>query len=217
MIKTEKLTLIEKQLPFFLQLIEILFIIMNSNTCQPKNETDELLLSITKNTDSLIKRRQTKPQKILDFKMKKPTETISFDNSLNLEDEWMLGVKCFEVYISIFNVIKKQFKVTKLEEDFFNWGKIVFLDEKEQNSYFVCEEGIKDEILTPIILDGLKSIKYNEEDFMRNMMKLTDEEISFVLDHYTVYENLLQDYIKSVFQDLKVVLEQFKKKNWNIF
>ena len=190
---------------------------MNSNTCQPKNETDELLLSITKNTDSLIKRRQTKPQKILDFKMKKPTETISFDNSLNLEDEWMLGVKCFEVYISIFNVIKKQFKVTKLEEDFFNWGKIVFLDEKEQNSYFVCEEGIKDEILTPIILDGLKSIKYNEEDFMRNMMKLTDEEISFVLDHYTVYENLLQDYIKSVFQDLKVVLEQFKKKNWNIF
>ena len=48
---------------------------MNSNTCQPKNKTDELLLSITNYTDSLIKRTQTKPHKILDFKMNKPTET----------------------------------------------------------------------------------------------------------------------------------------------
>ena len=32
---------------------------MNLNTCQPKNKTDELLLSITKNNDIFIKHSQT--------------------------------------------------------------------------------------------------------------------------------------------------------------
>ena len=38
---------------------------------------------------------------------------------------------------------------------------------------------------------------------MRTMMKLTDEELSLVLDQCTVHENLLQDYFKSVFHDFE--------------
>ena len=43
---------------------------------QVKNRTDDLLLSITKQTDVLIKQTQTKSQKTLEFKMNKPTEKI---------------------------------------------------------------------------------------------------------------------------------------------
>ena len=39
---------------------------------KPKNETEDLLLSITKNCETLIEQTHTKPQETLEFKMVKP-------------------------------------------------------------------------------------------------------------------------------------------------
>ena len=45
---------------------------MNLNMIRPKNETEDLLLSITKNCETLIKQTHTKPEETLEFKMNKP-------------------------------------------------------------------------------------------------------------------------------------------------
>ena len=50
---------------------------------RPKNETD-LLLSITKNGETLFEQTHTKPQETLDFKLTQPRETFSFRPSINV-------------------------------------------------------------------------------------------------------------------------------------
>ena len=42
---------------------------MNLNTIRPKNQTQDLLLSFTKNCETLIDQTQTKAQETLEFKM----------------------------------------------------------------------------------------------------------------------------------------------------
>ena len=60
---------------------------MKINGIHRKIETDELLLSITKDTDILNEQFETKLQEILKFRRSKQTETFSFDTPLNLEYE----------------------------------------------------------------------------------------------------------------------------------
>ena len=52
---------------------------MNSNMNRPENETEDLLISITKNCETVIQQTQKKPQKTLDLKFTKPRETIQFN------------------------------------------------------------------------------------------------------------------------------------------
>ena len=49
-----------------------------------KNETEDLLLSITKNCETLIKQTQSKPEGTLDFKLPNPREILQFNPSCNL-------------------------------------------------------------------------------------------------------------------------------------
>ena len=49
---------------------------------RPKNETENLLLSITKNCETLIEQTHTKSQETLEFKMIKPRETFHFKPSI---------------------------------------------------------------------------------------------------------------------------------------
>ena len=44
---------------------------MNTDMLTPKNETEELLIPITKNRATLIEQTQTKPQETLEFKLTK--------------------------------------------------------------------------------------------------------------------------------------------------
>ena len=46
---------------------------------RPKNQTEDLLISITKNCETLIKQTHRKPQETLEFKMVKPRETFHFN------------------------------------------------------------------------------------------------------------------------------------------
>ena len=63
-----------------------------------------MLLSIRKRTDSLIDQTKTKPQEALEFKMKKQTQTFSFNLPIILPEEgkWFLAVTFFECTNSIF-------------------------------------------------------------------------------------------------------------------
>ena len=65
----------------------------------PKNETEDLLPSISKNCETLIKQLHTKPQETLEFKLTKSRETFSFKTSitLGLDSNWMVVLTSLEV------------------------------------------------------------------------------------------------------------------------
>ena len=52
-----------------------------------KNETENLLMSITKNCETLIEQTHTKPPEILEFKMTKPRETIHFNPPIQVKED----------------------------------------------------------------------------------------------------------------------------------
>ena len=49
---------------------------MNLNMIQPKNETEDLLLSRTKDCELLFDQSDRKPEETLEFKMIKPRESF---------------------------------------------------------------------------------------------------------------------------------------------
>ena len=80
---------------------------MNLNMITPKNETEDLLLSITKNCETLIEQTHRKPEETLEFKMTKSRETFHFNPPIQVKEDWMLGLVDLEVYNSIFNITEK--------------------------------------------------------------------------------------------------------------
>ena len=52
---------------------------------RPKNETEELILSITKNCGTLIEQTHRKAKETLEFEIAKPRETFHFNPHLKLE------------------------------------------------------------------------------------------------------------------------------------
>ena len=77
---------------------------------RPKNQTEYLLLSITKNCETLIKQTHTKPRETMEVKMTKPRETYHFNPPIQVKEDWMLGLIDLEVYTSIFNITEENNK-----------------------------------------------------------------------------------------------------------
>ena len=77
---------------------------------RPKNQTEDLILSITKNCETLIEQTHTKPQETLDFKMNKPRETFHFKPPIKIKGDWMIGLTDLEVYNSIFIITEENNK-----------------------------------------------------------------------------------------------------------
>ena len=70
---------------------------------RPKNQTEDLLLTKTKNCETFIKQTHRKPQDTLEFKMIKPRKTFHFNPPIQIKEVWMLGLTDLEVYHSVFN------------------------------------------------------------------------------------------------------------------
>ena len=102
---------------------------MNLNMIRPKNETEDLLLSITKNGETLIEQIYKKPEETLEFKMTKPTETFHFKTSIQVKENWMLGLVDLEVYNSIFNITEENNKFEIYRD---TPTKFQFLDLKDE-------------------------------------------------------------------------------------
>ena len=59
---------------------------------QPKNETKDLLLSNTKNCETLFEQTHRKAEETFEFKMIKPRETFRFKQPIHIKGDWMLGL-----------------------------------------------------------------------------------------------------------------------------
>ena len=60
---------------------------MNLNMIKPKNNTEDLLLSITKNCQTLIEQAHRKPEETLEFKMIKPREIFHFRPPMEIKED----------------------------------------------------------------------------------------------------------------------------------
>ena len=59
---------------------------MNLNKIRVKNGTEDLILSITINCETLIEQTHKKPEQTLEFKMIKPRKTFHFNTPIRIKD-----------------------------------------------------------------------------------------------------------------------------------
>ena len=71
---------------------------------RPKIQTQDLLFSITKNCETLMKQTHAKRQETPEFKMTKPRETFHFNPPIQIKEDWIIGLTDLDVYNSIFNL-----------------------------------------------------------------------------------------------------------------
>ena len=83
---------------------------MNLNMIKPRSETEDLLLSITKNCETLIEQTHRKVERTLEFKMTKPRKTFHSNPPIQIKEDLMLGLTDLEVYNSIFNINTTNYK-----------------------------------------------------------------------------------------------------------
>ena len=102
---------------------------MNLNKIQPKNEAEDLLLSITKNCETPIEQVHRETEETLDFKTTKPRETFQFNPPIQNKGDCMIGLITFEVYQSIF-IITEENNNFKLHTD--NYDEISFEELKSE-------------------------------------------------------------------------------------
>ena len=92
---------------------------MNLTMISPKNETEDLVISIAENCETLIEQTHRIPEETLDFKMIKPREIFHFKPPISIDGSWMIGLTELEVYNSIFDIREEnnKFKLFKFPDE----------------------------------------------------------------------------------------------------
>ena len=128
---------------------------MNLNITQPKNETEDLLLSITKKCEKLVEQTHGKPEETLEFKMTKPREIFHFKPPIHTKEDWMLGLIDLEIYNSIFNITKENNKFKLYTDTFDEYSFEELKDEVEEilNIPEITDNHLEDETLAPRIAE----------------------------------------------------------------
>ena len=134
---------------------------MNLNMIQPKNETEDLLLSITKNCEKLVEQTHRKPEETLEFKMIKPRETIHFTPPIQVKGDWMIGLTDLEVYNSIFNITEENNKFELYKHPDEKIGGITYTKvkneiERDLDISDITDDDLQGDIIAPIIIKEYK-------------------------------------------------------------
>ena len=182
---------------------------------RPKNQTEDLLLSITKNCEMLIEQTHRKAEETLEFKMNKSRETFPFQPSIQIQGDWMIGLTDLEVYNSIVNITEKNNKFEIYRDTSNKFGFLELKDELEEilNISHITIEHLDDEILGPRIIDEfikLSNEKKNTdgylillfgycassfrdfESYLRLLIGLDEEDIQLILKEYNSHSITFQ-------------------------
>ena len=143
---------------------------MNLNMIRPGNETEDLLLSMTENCETLIDQTHRKAEETLEFKMIKPRETFLLEPPIHVKGDWMIGLTDLEVYNSIFIITEEinKFELYKFPED--KIGGISYIkvrDEIERDLDFsdITDTDLQDDVVGPIIIEEYnKQVKKRMKD-----------------------------------------------------
>ena len=183
---------------------------MNLNMIQPKNETENLLLSITKNCEKLVEQTHRKPEETLEFKMLKPRETFHFNPLIQVKGDWMIGLIDLEIYNSIFNITKEnnkfelytdtfdEFSFTELEDEV---GEILGIPN-------ITDAHLKDEKLGPQIADTYWKLKSDKATHDGYIILLTGYARSLFRD----FESYLRIAVGLDEDNIRLILKQYLRK-----
>ena len=100
---------------------------MKLDMIRARNEAEDLILSITENSETLIKQTHKKAEETLDFKLTKRRETFSLKSTTNfgLEGWSMISLTSLEAYNCIFiKQKKKKFELFTDKFDEFLFGEL---------------------------------------------------------------------------------------------
>ena len=183
---------------------------MNLNMIRPKNETEDLLLSITKNCETLIEQTHTKPQETLEFKVNKPKETFHFKPPIQVKGDWMIGLTNLEVYNSIFNITEEnnKFELYKFPDEKIggvSYEKVRDEIEKDLDIEDITAADLQDEIIAPIIIEEYKkqvTKRMNDEQYM-NILAIYTSSV------FQDFESFLRAQIDLIEDDIKLVLDEY--------
>ena len=183
---------------------------MNLNMIRPKNETEDLLLSITKNCETLIEQTHRKAEETLEFKMIKPRKTFHFKQPIQIKDDWMIGLRDLEVYNSIFNITEEnnKFELYKFPDEKaggVTYEKVRDEIEKDLDIEDITAEDIQDDRIGPIIIEEYKK---------QGTKRMNDEQYMNILARYTSsvfqdFESFLRTQIDLIEDDVKLVLDEY--------
>ena len=128
---------------------------MNLNMITPKNKTEDLLLSIPKNCETLIEQTHRKLEETLEFKMTRPRELFHFTPPMEIKEDWMLGLVDLEIFNSIFNITETNKKFEIYRDTSAKFGFFELKDELEEilNISHITKEHLDDEVLGQRIID----------------------------------------------------------------
>ena len=183
---------------------------MNLNMIRPKKQTEDLLLSITKICETLIKQTHRKGEELLEFKMIKPRETFHFKTSIQIQGDWMIGLTNLEVYNFIFNITEENNKFELYRDMTAKFGFLELKDELEEipNISHITIEHLDDEIVGPrnidefiklsnekknsdgymILLFGYSASSFRDfESYLRLAVGLVEEDIQLIFEEYSSY------------------------------
>ena len=183
---------------------------MNLKMVKTKNQTEDLLLSITKNCETIIKQTHTKSQETLEFKMIEPRETFHFKPPIQIKGDWMIELTDLEVYNSIFNITEEnnKFDLYKFPDEKaggVTYEKVRDEIERDLDIEDITAEDLQDDIIGPIIIE-----EYREQVTKR----MDDEQYMNILSIYTRsvfqdFESFLRTQIDLIEDDIKLVLDEF--------
>ena len=188
---------------------------MNLNMIRPKNETEDLLLSISKNCETLIEQTHRKAEKTLEVKMVKPKETFQFKPSVQVKENWMLRFVYLEVYNSIFNITEENNKFEIYRDTPTKFRFLELKDELEEilNIPHITREHLLDDETASHSIDEYHKLSHEKknsdgytilllnysrsqfrcfESYLRIRVGLDEEEIQLILkeynSHFITYE-----------------------------
>ena len=177
---------------------------------RPKNETENLLLSLTKNCETLIEQTHRKPEETLEFKMTKPRETFHFNPSIKTEGDWMLGLIDLEVYNSIFNITKENNKFELYTDTFDEFSFEGLKGELEEilNIPEITDDHLEDETLAPRIAETywkLRSDKTSHDGYIILLM-------GYARSPFRDFESYLRVFVGLDEDNIRLILKQYNEK-----
>ena len=180
---------------------------MNLNMIQPKNETEDLLLSITKNCETLIQQTHRKPEETLEFKMIKTRETFHFNPPIQVKEDWMLGLVDLEVYNSIFNITEENNKFEIYKDTSNKFGFLELKDELEEilNISHITIDHLDDEILGPRIIDEFIKLSNEKKNTDGYLILL----FGYCASSFRDFESYLRLVIGLDEEDIRLILKEY--------
>ena len=174
---------------------------------RPKNETEDLILSITKNCETLIEQTHRKAEETLEFKMDKSRETFHFKPSIQVEEYWMLGLVNLEVYNSIFNITEENNKFEIYRD---TPTKFRFLDLKDEleeilGIQHITREHLLDDETASRIID--ESHELSQEK--KNSGGYTILLLNFSRSQFRDFETYLRSRVGLDEEDFQLILKEY--------